>query len=82
LGSEERTGGEGTAWHQAKGLAKGAAQLKVPLTIREAYRLGLKHGLKGHAKMVSLSFEMQAAYDAGFEKGRAELPTNSRTQKP
>src|SRR5579872_1512894 len=38
-------------------------------TIRETYLLGIKHSLKGHAKMVSLPAEVQAAYDAGFEKG-------------
>jgi len=44
-------------------------------TIRETYLLGIKHSLKGHAKMVSLPAEVQAAYDAGFEKGLGELPS-------
>lgn len=44
-------------------------------TIRETYLLGIKHSLKGHAKMVSLPVEVQAAYDAGFEKGLGESPS-------
>ncbi|HKV45057.1 MAG TPA: hypothetical protein VJT32_10355 [bacterium] len=51
------------------GSARGAAQLKLPMTIREAYLLGLNHALAGHEKMVSLSAEAQAAYDVGFKKG-------------